>query len=56
MMDKWVARKVVEQFPGFPTERLVKWDIEDPYGDNLTEYQRCGLAILRQLKTLANRA
>ena len=53
-MDNGVARRFIEQFPDFPTEHLVKWKIDDPYGDNLAEYQRCGLAILKQLKKFVN--
>jgi protein-tyrosine-phosphatase len=55
-MDQRVARKFADQFPDFPTERLLKWKIDDPYGDDLAEYRRCGLAILKQLKILTNRA
>jgi protein-tyrosine-phosphatase len=37
---------------GVPTEALIKWKIEDPFGDDPGAYDRCALAILKILSTL----
>ena len=51
-MDSRVARRIKEVFPAYPVERLVTWQIDDPYGDDLADYQRCAQAISVHLKKL----
>ena len=52
VMDGWVAKQFKTHFPAYPPERLVKWKIDDPYGDNLDDYWRCAQAIFKELKKL----
>lgn len=49
-MDSFIAKKFSTLFPAFPTERLIKWKIDDPWGDNLAEYRGCAHAIFEALK------
>jgi protein-tyrosine-phosphatase len=51
-MSNQVAKQVQEIFPSLAFEHLVKWSIPDPYGDDLSQYQRCAAAINTQLKNL----
>lgn len=51
-MDNQIASEVRRIFPNLPAERLVKWRIRDPYGDDLAEYQRCAQAVYTKLKKL----
>lgn len=52
-MDAWVAKQFKAHFPAYPPERLIKWRINDPMGDNLEDYRRCAQAIFKELKTLS---
>lgn len=52
-MDSSIAKQFTALFPAFPVERLIKWKIDDPWGDNLMEYERCAQAIFSALKTLS---
>ena len=51
-MSNQVASQVREIFPDLPVENLVRWKIPDPYGDDLSEYERCAATINAQLKKL----
>lgn len=51
-MDSFIAKKFMALFPAYPAERLIKWKIQDPWGDNLEEYRRCAQAIFTALKKL----
>ena len=51
-MDSSIAKKFTALFPAYPVERLIKWKIDDPWGDNLAEYRRCAQAIFAALKNL----
>ncbi|MGE3152060.1 MAG: low molecular weight phosphatase family protein [Nitrospiraceae bacterium] len=51
-MDNQVARTLHELFPALPSERLKKWRINDPYGDDLAEYDECAKVIHRELKRM----
>lgn len=51
-MDKAVADEFADEFRAFPLERLVRWKIDDPWGDDLRTYERCAQAIFRELKAL----
>ena len=51
-MDNQVATQVQKIFPSIPTERLKKWKIPDPYGDDLSEYGRCAATINAEMKKL----
>jgi len=51
-MDSSVAKQIRERFPTYPVQRVLKWRINDPWGDNLAEYQRCARAIFAELKNL----
>lgn len=51
-MDNQVAGQVREIFPNLAVEHLVRWKISDPYGDDLTEYERCAITINTQLRKL----
>lgn len=44
-MTNQIAAEVRQLFPNLPAERLVKWRINDPFGDDLAEYRRCAHAI-----------
>lgn len=52
-MDGSVAKQIREHFPTFPVRRVVKWRINDPWGDDLAEYRRCAQAIFAELKKLS---
>jgi protein arginine phosphatase len=52
-MNNQVAGEVRRLFPELPPERLVRWQIQDPYGDNLAQYRRCANKIYEQLRKLA---
>ena len=51
-LDSEVATELQTLFPGLPVERLVKWKIKDPYGDDPSEYPLCAKNIYAQLKRL----
>lgn len=55
-MDNDVAREIMRLFPELPQHCLIKWKINDPYGDDLGEYDRCAKVIYRELKKLLVRA
>ena len=55
-MDNDVARELKQLFPALPNDRVIKWRINDPYGDDLEEYDRCAKVIYRELKKLLSRA
>ena len=50
-MKKDIAREVLAKF-SLPADRLRVWNIADPFGDNLEEYQRCARKILVELRKL----
>ena len=54
-MDNQVAAQVQKVFPDLHTERLEKWSISDPYGDDLTEYECCAATINTEMKNLRRR-
>jgi protein-tyrosine-phosphatase len=37
---------------GVPTEVLVRWKVDDPYGDDLSAYDRCACALIKNLHRL----
>jgi protein-tyrosine-phosphatase len=37
---------------GVPAEMLVRWKVEDPFGDDPGDYTRCALALQKLLRTL----
>ncbi|PTL36156.1 hypothetical protein CLG94_05710 [Candidatus Methylomirabilis limnetica] len=47
-MDKYIAKEL----KGIPKERLLVWNIDDPWDNDMAEYKRCGLIILRYLSRL----
>jgi len=47
-LDKYVARKIMD----VPRAKLLTWNIDDPYGDDLEEYRRCALRINREVSRL----
>lgn len=51
-MEKWVADRFAKQFPADPPERVIKWKIDDPCGDDLERYRTCPQAIFNELKGL----
>jgi protein-tyrosine-phosphatase len=51
-MDSSIARQFKEQFPAYPADRFIKWNIDDPYGDDLAEYDRCAKKIFEKLRRL----
>jgi protein-tyrosine-phosphatase len=51
-MTNCIAKELKELFPALDAERLLTWQISDPYGDNLVEYQRCAAKIDTKLKTI----
>ena len=44
-MDPYVAKDFKEQFPTYSTDRLMKWNIEDPWDDDPGKYMRCAQEI-----------
>lgn len=54
-MDNHVAGELSALFPDLHHDRLVKWSINDPYGDDLQEYDRCAKVIHRELKKLLSK-
>lgn len=51
-LSKEVATELQGLFPDFPAERLMKWNINDPYGHDLTEYETCAFDINKELRNL----
>jgi protein-tyrosine-phosphatase len=49
-MEPCVAKKFSQKFPLYSAERLTKWNVNDPYGDNPAEYRECAIKIHTQLK------
>jgi|CXWL01.1.fsa_nt_gi protein-tyrosine-phosphatase len=47
-MDKYVAKKFKDVLPS----KLLTWNIDDPYGNDLEEYRRCALRINQQVSRL----
>ena len=47
-MDKFVAKKLKD----VPPSKLLTWNIDDPYGDDLEEYRRCALKINQKVSRL----
>jgi protein-tyrosine-phosphatase len=47
-MEPYVAKKFEERFPAYPTNRLTKWNINDPWDDG--EYKQCAEKIHAQLR------
>jgi protein-tyrosine-phosphatase len=47
-LDKYVAKKLKD----LPHKKLLTWNIDDPYGDDLEEYRRCALKINREVERL----
>ncbi|ULA63743.1 MAG: hypothetical protein LZF86_110442 [Nitrospira sp.] len=47
-LDKHVARKLAN----VRVAKLLTWNIEDPYGDDLEEYRRCVLKINQEVLRL----
>lgn len=54
MMDRRMFRQFKMQYPNYPEERLIKWRINDPWGQ-IDEYKACTLTIIRELRKLRNR-
>lgn len=53
-MDNYVAQEIGRLFPILQSERIMRWKINDPYGDDLEEYDRCAKFIHRELRRLVN--
>jgi len=47
-MDKSIAKHLT----GVSKDRLIVWQIADPYGDDLSEYRRRALEIMQQVTNL----
>jgi protein-tyrosine-phosphatase len=47
-MDKTIAKHLTT----VAKDRLIVWQIADPYGDDLTEYRQRALEIMQQVATL----
>jgi len=47
-MDKHVAKKLKD----VPPSKLLTWNIDDPYGDDLEEYRRCAFKINQEISRL----
>lgn len=54
-MNDDVATALKQLFPSLPSDRLTKWRISDPYGDDLAEYNRCANVIHKELKRMLQR-
>jgi protein-tyrosine-phosphatase len=52
-LDTAVAKEFQTMFPSFPSDHLKNWKIKDPYGDDLTEYQKCASDINVELRNLS---
>ncbi len=52
-MDVSIAKELRAK-AGFPIEKLHQWKINDPFGDNLAEYETCAQKILRELKSFVS--
>jgi protein-tyrosine-phosphatase len=52
-MDATVACKLAECFD-VPAGKMIRWNIDDPYGQGRAAYQRCVREIVRCLPDLAN--
>jgi protein-tyrosine-phosphatase len=55
-MTPQIADQVRQLFPRLPVERLVSWQIKDPYGDDLEEYLHCAQSIHKEMKNLRMQA
>lgn len=47
-MDKYVDRQLKQ----FSKSNIIVWNIDDPYGEDLLEYKRCALMIMREVNRL----
>ncbi len=53
-LEKGVARKLV-QVLGAPASKVRLWNIRDPWGPDLNEYDTCSLEIKKRVLQLRNR-
>jgi len=54
-MDSHIGRELVSKIPNLPNGKLKMWKITDPFGDDLSEYERCAQKIHRKLKEFVKR-
>jgi len=47
-LDKSIAKHLI----GISRDKLIVWQIADPYGDDLSEYHRRALEIMQQVSKL----
>lgn len=54
-MDRVVANELKTQFPSVSADRLLKWDIDDPFGDgdSLPVYKKCFQQIRKKVRDLS---
>jgi protein-tyrosine-phosphatase len=43
---------VAKKLKDVPPLKLLTWNIDDPYGDDLEEYRRCALKINQEVSRL----
>jgi protein-tyrosine-phosphatase len=48
-LDSATSKKLKRLFPALDESKLVKWAIRDPYGDDLSEYEKCAHSIFAQM-------
>jgi protein-tyrosine-phosphatase len=53
-LEKGVARKLVQEL-GAPTSTVKLWNIRDPWGPDLSEYDTCSLEIRKRVLRLRDR-
>ena len=51
-MTSRIANQLRALFPALRPERLVRWRIKDPYGENLAEYRHCAQVIFKEMQKL----
>lgn len=51
-MEARIARDLRSLFPDLPEDRLVAWNIKDPYGDSRAEYMHCAKTVDTAIKSL----
>ena len=45
-------KSIAKQLKNVPKDKLITWQIDDPWGDDPSEYRRCALKIMQQVGTL----
>jgi protein-tyrosine-phosphatase len=51
-MTPYVASRL-KAVPGFPTQKLIVWNVPDPYGGTLEDYRTCAKIVAKLIRDLS---